>query len=150
MTSLKTTVIALSLACLPLAVSADPTHDQLVGTWYAIDYDGSNETTKQLVKRMDDHTYVATSITCTGMILTWVEREMGTWQLEKSSLIDKPETQENYNGTKALDPTSSVTYTDVSFQNNALSYKNANETRLEYKPVDSFFRMGCRSLSTIN
>lgn len=146
----KLMLLAAPLLWLPTAAKAQPTNEQLVGTWYAITYPSDNETTKKLVKHMEDQTYEAISITCSGLKLSWLEKEMGTWKLDQGTLINTAETREDYNGRKHLAPSSTTTYTDVDVDDDSLSYKNANQTLLTFKPVDGYFRLGCRSMSTIN
>lgn len=139
----------LSLIFVP-AVYAQPTSEQMLGTWYAIDYAANNETTKTLVKRMEDQTYQSISVTCNGTQLSWLEKEMGTWKLNQNSLIHTPESYQDYNGAKRLGPDPTIIYTDVSMDKKALTYKNDRQTLLSFKPVDEFFSLGCRKMRTIN
>jgi hypothetical protein len=146
---LKITAVISLLTWLQVAV-AQPTKEQMLGTWYAIDYATNNETTKTLVKRMEDQTYQSISVTCNGTQLSWLEKETGTWELNQNSLIHTPESYQDYNGAKRLGPDPAIIYTDVSMDKEALSYKNDRQTLLSFKPVDEFFSLGCRKMRTIN
>ena len=144
-------ILAFGLALIVVpAVYAQPTNEQMLGTWYAIDYATNNETTKTLVKRMEDQTYQSISVTCNGTQLSWLEKETGTWKLNQNSLIHRPETYQDYNGVKRLGQDPTIIYTDVSMDKKALSYKNDRQTVLSFKPVDEFFSLGCRKMRTIN
>lgn len=144
-----TTAVILTLSSLPMAVKAQVSSEQVVGTWYAKSYSG-NETTKKLVKRMDDHRYESISVTCSGVKLAWLEREKGTWKLEQNTLIHTPQSYEDYNGVKQLESGAQTLYSGVKIDDDLLSYKNANQTLLEFKPADNYSTLGCRNINTIN
>lgn len=150
MNLLNITVFFALLFGLPVMGKAQPTHEQLVGTWHASQYVGADETNKWLLKLMADQTYVTVSISCMGRNLSWLQKEMGAWKLEQDQLVTMPESRESFNGVRDVEADTTIIFTDIALNNHVLSFKDINQTLFEFKPVDAHVRMRCRSLNTVN
>ena len=145
---MKINTIGLTIAALltPMTLQAEPTIEQLVGTWYATKDTDDGETMKWLVKRLDDQGYAAISMICTGENLSWVQKEIGTWKLEDGFLLNMPETHEDFGGKKQVEPGTVIAYSDLKLESNILSYKNRSQALLEFEAVSDDFKVSCNTV----
>lgn len=139
-------ILIVSILCLSLSVKAAPSSDEVVGTWYANIHTSVSESTMWLVQLHEDNTYLSLKMLCQTKKLIWVDEQKGTWKLEKTSLIQTPQTFSDFNNYKEADSGETITYTDVTVNEDSLSYKDANQKDLTLKRHDGFFRMRCSGL----
>jgi hypothetical protein len=144
---IKTIGLATAVLLLPMTLQAEPTSEQLVGTWYATKYTDDGETMKWLVKRLDDHAYAAISMICSGENLSWVQKEIGTWKLEDGFLLNMPETHEDFSGKKQVEPGTVIAYSDLKLESNTLSYKNRSQALVEFEVVSDDYKVSCHTLN---
>ncbi|AFJ02811.1 hypothetical protein Q7C_1663 [Methylophaga frappieri] len=126
------------------SVQAAPSSQDLIGTWYN-EREADGETMKWLMRRMDDNKYAALFLVCNGDDLSWVQKELGAWQIQDDKLIDTMHTLENMNGKQAAPENTQTVYIDLSLDGENLHYQKQNsDKQFDYKRVENGFQISCK------
>ncbi|AFJ02146.1 hypothetical protein Q7C_977 [Methylophaga frappieri] len=136
-------ILLVSILSLSLSAQADPSNDEVIGTWHATIHNNVTESTLWLLQLKADNTYVSLKMLCEIKKLIWVDEQTGTWELNGTSLVQMPKTYSDFNVYKESDSAKSITFSDVSVTEDELDFKDANQKDRVFKRHDGFFEMRC-------
>lgn len=126
-------------------VHADPSSNDLMGTWYS-EQQQDDETMKWLTRRMDNNRYAALFLVCNGKDLSWVQKETGDWQLENGELVENVSSMEDMNGKKQVPEGKTViqAYTALNLNGDVLKYqKKGTDKQFEFNRVEDGYQIRC-------
>lgn len=119
-----------------------PANDELIGTWYS-EKQEEGETLKWLTRRMQDQGYAALFLVCEGENFSWVQKEIGVWQVEDGKLIETASSIEDMNGKKPAQEI--TTYTNLALSGDDLSYDKMNSDKsFHFQRVADGFQISCQ------
>lgn len=127
---------------LSLPAQAAPANDALIGTWYS-EKQEEGETLKWLTRRMQDQGYAALFLVCEGENFSWVQKEIGVWQVEDGKLIETASSIQDMNGKKPAQEI--TTYTNLALSGDDLSYDKMNSDKsFHFQRVADGFQISCQ------
>jgi hypothetical protein len=132
----------LGVISVSLPAQAAPANDALIGTWYS-EKQEEGETLKWLTRRMQDKGYAALFLVCEGENFSWVQKEIGVWQVEDGKLIETASSIEDMNGKKPAQEI--TTYTNLALSGDDLSYDKMNSDKsFHFQRVADGFQISCQ------
>lgn len=144
---LKTILVATPLFCVSMTTTAQQLKtEKLTGNWYVKGLTEDNKSRQVMVRRMNDQTYAAITLVCTGTNLISVQKENGTWTFANNTLVNTPQTLEDLTGKKQVEPGTKVTFSNVDLDDTSLSYQDDMQTMHSFQSVPSDFKIGCKAM----
>jgi hypothetical protein len=138
-------LLLLCLSCvITVPALAEPTKDDLTGTWYSERKQGE-ETMKWLSRRMDDNNYAALFLICEGKNVSWVQKERGTWEVADGDLVETMYSKEDMNGPQQAPEGIKTSYTNLDLQEKNLQYiKKGTDKSFNFNRVEDGFQIRCQ------